>query len=162
MIKNLELYDIKIVPGTFISFTRNDKGYIILGNKCGLKSLLYIFNKLKFKKYNFVRLYDLQLNDTYTNHPDCFFDSDSLPLEMEKVDGIKGRKIMKYYNTLFKKEDIIVSLTKEDIDSISDNLGFLIKENSTNELPLSFYDEVENKEVKIIIRKAIISPVRKY
>lgn len=161
MTENKDLYDINIVRGSYIRFTHKD-AYVIEGNECGFKSLIRVLNKLLKKEYDFVRLCGMQFNDTYTNHPDCFFDNDSISLEIEKKNGRDNQVCFKKYFDLLQKENIHLILTRKSIILMKNQILDLINDKKIDSINLYVYDLEEKNNKKIIITRQNFSPIRKY
>lgn len=157
-----ELLDVQLIKGTFIKFKKSHDGFCIIANVSGLKSFLKILNHLLEKKYNFIRLLDLKYNDSFTNHPDCFFDDESIPLEIEKINGRNLQMSIHFYHDELYKDYIRICLSRMMIKNMSFKLKKIINDIETQKMTFTLFDNKNKKEYLFEIKKTNQNAIRIY
>lgn len=156
-----EIFNIQLVKETYIKFEKNEK-YIITANISGLKSFVRVLNYLLEKKYSFIRLLDLQISEYYTNHPDCFFDRSSLPLEIEKISGQNLIISISKNSDELLKDCPRLRLTRKGINMLKYQLLNLINQSNEEKVTVILSDESNTEKQLLEIIKINIAPIRKY
>jgi len=156
-----ELYDIDIVKGTYITFKFISNHYILEGNKQGLESFVKILNKLIYKKYDWIRLLDLSINEYCTNAPEYFFDGPSIPLQIGKI---KRKKDILYddYNCKMYGRTLDIYLSRKKLLYIKKQILELIDNCNLSEKIIDIKNIDDREYQKLIIRYKDVRPLRKY
>ena len=145
--------NVKLYKKSFIEFIKVDGEYIINCNKDGLKSFINVLKILKSKKYSFIHLSDVHINEYFVYDSDYFFDHPSLSLDIYELKPNYNDILSEYLGEgdhfgleLFLSSSSIVHLIKELkhllkqkenslVFTFNDLLNSSIKFNLSNFLP---------------------------
>ena len=156
-----ELFDLNIVKGTYITFKFISDHYVLEGNKQGLKSFVRILNKLIYKKYDWIRLLDLSINEYYTNAPEYFFDEPSIPLQIGKI---KRKKDILYddYDCKMYGRTLDIYLTRKNLLYLKEQILELLDNRNLSEKIIVIKNINDIDYQKLLIRYKDVKPIRKY
>ena len=156
-----EIVNVRFEKLAFIKFYLHSGNYVLEGNDDGLKSFIYVLNKMINHQYNFVRLEDLAVNEGYIDNAQFFFDQHSNPLEICKI---------KKFNNIFYEEcifpdgieNITLYLSRNRLIYLKNEILDLIARNDTDEKVLSIYELSNQKKKYLYILNKKIQPIRSW
>ncbi len=157
-----ELIDVNLVKETYITFKFSSNYYVLEGNKPGLESLIRILNKLIYKKYNWIRLLDMSMDDEYyTNAPEFFFDKPSIPLEIRRI---KKKENIFYdeYDCKMYGRTLTLYLTRKKLLLLKKQIVELIENDDFSEKVIDIKNINGQDSQKLFISYKNVKAVRKY
>lgn len=125
--KGNELCNVKILKDSFIELKKNENSYCINCNKQGLSSFIFILNKLKSFRYNFIHLADIHINDFYVHCADYFFDYPSMALDIYKIKSSYKKDNVSEYEGLNEQLCLQIYLQRKTFIRLVNELKMLIK-----------------------------------
>lgn len=137
--------NVKIYRKSFIEFIKVDDEYIINCNKDGLKSFIKVLKTLKSKKYGFIHLSDVHINECFVYDSDYFFDYPSLSLDIYKLKPNYNDFLSEYLG-VGDHFGLELFLSKSSIDCLIKELKHLLKQKE--ESLLFTFSDLLNSSIK--------------
>ena len=119
--------NVKLYKKSFIEFIKIDDEYIINCNKDGLKSFINVLKILKSKKYGFIHLSDVHINEYFVYDSDYFFDHPSLSLDIYELKP-NYKDILSEYLGVGDHFGLELFLSNSSIDCLIKELKHLLKQ----------------------------------
>ncbi|MCM1514740.1 MAG: hypothetical protein NC090_07105 [Anaeroplasma bactoclasticum] len=153
--KHKEVININIIKGSYIVYEICEDSYRLSANIQGFKSFVRILNKLIYRNYSSVRLFDFNYHNIMIHEANYFFDEPSNSLEIYVMPIKEKDMYFEEYVGLNDSMASILYINKNNLKKIKNQIITLINSSENNNFIVPINTPSKNLVFNKIIHKGI-------